>query len=429
MKKFLVLTLKEIKELLTPQMIIPLVITVVLFMFIGQVVGSQSKAIEKEKVRVAVIDQDSSNLSAFLKSQLSKQGFKVITYKDSVSKALKREIKAGGNFLIFIPAGFEEKILEGNQGKIKIYVSLPSFSFAGVQKASKLKLVISGINEAISSNLISGKTGLNLLQVNYLKTPVKFDEYVKIGSKQAKGSAEAIISFVSNQGAFLPIIMTIVIIFSSQAVATAIAAEKENKTLETLLASPVSRTAIALSKMLASGLIALLAAVFYLFGFRTYISSLTTSSAGNAFNAEMAKIAEQLGLKLSAFDYFLLGIMIFSSVMVALALSIILGSFTDSVKSVQSVITPLMVLILIPYLLTLFVDLNYLPEWARILVYSIPFTHTLQAVQNLFFSRYDLVLFGILYQLLLFGALLYFVSEIFKSDRILTMKIRFKTKD
>lgn len=424
MKKFLTLTAKEIKELLTPQMILPLIMTVFIFMFIGQVIGSQAKATDQEKTRVAFIDKDKSEISEFVKKALEKQNFKVIEYIADVDKAVILERKSQGNLLIFIPENFSENIKLGKNGEIRIYILLPSFSYAGVQKASKIKAVIQSINEVISNNLIKSSTVNKFLKTDFLKNPVKFKEFVQIGNKQAQGSSELIISFVSNQSAFIPIILTVVIIISSQSVATAIAAEKENKTLETLLASPVSRSAIALSKMFASGLVALLVAVFYIFGFRYYMNSIMESDLNARFGAEMSRIIEQLNLKLSASDYILLGVMIFFSVMVALAISIILGSFTDNVKSIQAVITPIMILVLIPYLLTLFVDLTTLPKWAYVLVYLIPFTHTLQTVQNLFFSRYGLVFTGMVYQFALFLVLLGIIRTIFHSDRIITTRIR-----
>ena len=51
---------------------------------------------------------------------------------------------------------------------------------------------------------------------------------------------------------YIPIVLFVAVIFASQMIATAIATEKENKTLETLLSYPVTRTSIVTSKMLDS---------------------------------------------------------------------------------------------------------------------------------------------------------------------------------
>lgn len=426
MKKFFLLSLKELKELLTLQMILPLVISIFIFMFIGQVVGSQTEKIEKGKATIGVLNKDGSELSDLLIEQLKKQNFKIKVYRSSLKEALENELKRGGGFVIKIPDDFEEKILSGKQGEIELYTYLSSFSYAGVQKASKVKAVIISVNEIISSSLLSEKLKLNFKEIQQVKNPVKFKEIVQIGKIRAEGSSEAVLGFVSTQGSFIPIILTVVIIFSSQSVAAAIASEKENKTLETLLAAPVSRTSIALSKMFASATVALFAAVLYIFGFRYYLSKLTSVEMGVKIGAEFSKVASKLNLQLSTLDYILLGIMIFLSIMVALGISIILGSFTDSVKSVQAVITPLMILILIPYLLTLFTDIESLPKYFKVFVYLIPFTHSLLSMQNLFFRRYDIIFYGIIYQAVLFSILLFIVRSIFSTDRILTMKVAFK---
>lgn len=422
------LTIKEIRELLTPQMIVPLLLSIAVFMFIGQIAGSQVEAIEKEKIRVALIDEDRTEISEIVRLGLEKQNFEVVEYSLGINEAIAEERRKSGSFLVYIPENFSENLKAGKQGVLKVYVFMSSFSLAGVQKSSKVKAVIQGINDILSSNIIQKSLKSPSLNPFFVKNPVKFVEYVRINERETSGNFEAIINFVSNQSSFIPIIMTIIIIISSQSVATAIASEKENKTLETLLASPVSRSSIALAKMLSSGLVALSVAVFYLIGFRTYLNSVTGGALKGSSGASMAEMVKNLGLQLAFADYILLGFSIFCSVMIALSISIILGSFADSVKSVQAVVTPIMILILIPYLLTLFVDLNQLPMLPRLLVWAIPFTHTLQAVQNLLFSRYDFVAFGIIYQAFVFAVLLIFVRNLFHSDRILTARPSFLRK-
>ncbi len=428
MKKFFVLLSKELKELLTPQMILPLVISILIFAFIGQIVGTESKKISRENTFIGVVDQSKSPITKTVFKMLEEQDFKLRYYDSAPEIALKQEKDKGGAYLIVIPADFEEKLFEGKQATVRIYSSLSSFSFMSIEKIQKIRAVLTSLNEIVSTSLMEEivKTAGSNHKIEFLKNPVKLEEFVEIGRIKTKGNPETVIAFVSAQGTFIPIIMTVVIVISSQAVATAIAAEKENKTLETLLTTPVSRKAIALSKMMASGLIALFAAVLYLFGFRYYMNSLNMAPANTQMQIKISELPLQSFLKLSVFDYFLLGLLIFMSILVALAIAIILGAFTDSVKSVQAVITPLMVMVLIPYMLVLFVDINNISSPLKAIVYAIPFSHTFLAMQNLFFSKYQIIMFGILYQFMLFLILFTFVNRIFNSDRILTMKLKLK---
>jgi ABC-2 type transport system permease protein len=255
-------------------------------------------------------------------------------------------------------------------------------------------------------------------------------EHVIIGDRSAETPAIAVMSFVSQQTTFIPIVLFLVIVFAAQMIATAVATEKENKTLETLLSYPVTRTAIVTSKMVAAGLVALLSAAAYMLGMQQYMSGMEASMGGGTESAAAASAAamQQLGLTYGPTDYLMLGLTLFASILVALSIAIILGAFAESVKSVGSLITPLMVLILVPYLLTLIVDLSVMPDAVRYAVMAIPFTYPFVTGPALFLGNYGLVWWGIAYQLVWFAVFAAIAARVFSSDRILTMKLSFGRK-
>ena len=109
--------------------------------------------------------------------------------------------------------------------------------------------------------------------------------------------------------------------------------------------------------------------------------------------------------------------------MVALALAVILGAASDDIKSAQVVITPVMMLILLPYLLSMFVDLSTTSPVLRWLIYAIPFSHPFLAPQLIFARNFHAVVLGIVYESVVFGVLAVVAARIFSSDRILTMKL------
>jgi len=252
-----------------------------------------------------------------------------------------------------------------------------------------------------------------------------------VGEQQAQAAVGEVMSFVSQQTTFIPIVLFIVIIFAAQMIATAIATEKENKTLETLLSYPVRRASIVTSKMVAAGLVALVSAGAYMIGMTQYMAGIETGLGGGA-GARAAQASEavmaQLGLTLGPGDYVLLGLTLFAGILVALSIAIILGAFAESVKSVQSLLTPLMVLLLVPYFLTLFLDLSVLPDAVRLIVLAIPFTYPFLTGPNLFLGNYAMVWFGIFYQLLWFAVFVVIAARVFSSDRILTMKLDFSRR-
>ena len=198
------------------------------------------------------------------------------------------------------------------------------------------------------------------------------------------------------------------------------AAEKENKTFETLLAAPVSRGAVVTAKMLAAAIVALLAAVVYMFGMRAYMEGLT----GGVDESAVAEVAQGLGLMLGAGDYAAIGLTLFLGILCALAIALILGAFADSVRAVGAILTPLMLVLLVPYLLVLFLDFSSLSPALRYGVLAIPFSYPFMVTPNLFLGETGLVWWGIAYEALWFAVLVTIAARIFSSDRILTMRLR-----
>jgi ABC-2 type transport system permease protein len=241
-----------------------------------------------------------------------------------------------------------------------------------------------------------------------------------VGGKVASISPAKVVSYLNSQIAFVPVILFIVILFAGQMVATAMANEKENKTLETLLSVPISRTAIVGAKMLAAGIVASITAVAYVYGLHSIQSSFT---GGQAVDAATTNAINQLGLNLSPQGYLLLGLTLFLGILTALAMALVLGAFAESIKSVQSLIMPLMVLLLIPYLASMVTDIQTLPTIFKVILYLIPFTYTFQALPNLYTHNDGLVLLGSGYELACFIGFMLLAAKLFSSDQLLTLRL------
>ena len=89
---------------------------------------------------------------------------------------------------------------------------------------------------------------------------------------------------------------------------------------------------------------------------------------------------------------------------------------------------PLMFAAMIPYMISMFADVNNLPIVIRLIVYIIPFTHTFSAIPNLMFGHMGIFLIGLVYQTLAFAVCMFFALKLFKSDKILTVSLNFGQK-
>jgi len=423
MKKFIHLLKKEIKELVTKQLIISLVFTMALFYFIGNVMKSEvRKAVGKQTI--AVLDQDGSELSKSLIGTLQMGNYVPKAVSAASSEEAIAAVRAGTeSVLLVIPQGFGESVSALSPKPIETYAFIRSFSLIGIRRSEVLKGIISAMNTYVSDEYI--KKRLPDADPKRLKNPIPIREFVSIQDRRAEVSASAIAGFISTQTMMVPIILMMIIIYASQMVISAIAMEKQNKTLETLLTVPISRTSIVTAKMLASGLVGLLSAVFYMVGYRYFMTGITGD-----FQAAsgVGPIVKQLGLSLSGSSLIVLGASLFMAILCALAMATILGVLAEDFRSAQSLIMPVILLVMIPYFLTLFSDPKSLSLPAKILLMAIPFSHSFLAVQNMFLGEYKSVVFGMLYMAAFFTVLVILAGRIFSSDKVLTMKLRWGKK-
>ena len=426
MRRFAVLLKKELREILTLQMFLPFVIVMVLFVSIGQIVSDVGSE-QADTFPIAVSGLGSDPYSEVVSQSLTQAGFDpIVIVPDEPTEASVETILdlAGANVLLAVPPGFSASFAAGEVPEFRTWTRVRHFSFIGNADVTALSSALAIINSSLAVRI--GAEAATGVPPQLLQQPIAVSERVIVAGKSAETPAAAVMSFVSQQTTFIPIVLFVAVIFASQMIATTIATEKENKTLETLLSYPVSRSAIVTSKMVAAGLVALVVGGAYLFGINRFTAGITKGLVGDAAvqGATASEAAmQQLGLTLSTGDYALLGLTLFGGILVALAISIILGAFAENVKSVQALLTPVMVLLFVPYFLTMFLDLSALPGAARLAVLAIPFTYLFTAGPNIFLGNYGTVWFGIAYEFVWFAAFVTIAARVFSSDRILTMKL------
>jgi len=423
MKKFLNLLKKEIRELITRQLIFSLLFTLVLFYFIGQLAkGEVKKAAAAQEI--SALDLDGSQFSNELIKGLQSAKFKVELLKEKNKEKAIDSVKASDtNLLLVIPEGFGESVSEFKIKQIDTYTFLRSFSISAARNSAVFKAVISAINNYLSNDFLKKK--IPEANPESLKNPIKSKDFVIVKDKSAEASASDITGLVTSQTIFVPIILMMIIIYSSNMVISAIAMEKQNKTLETLLTVPISRASIITTKMLSSGLIGLISAVIYMVGFRSFMRGLYGDIPASS---QMSGVIQKLGLSLNTNSYIILGISLFFAILCALAMAIILGVLAEDFRSAQTLIMPVMFLVMIPYFIFFLSDVKSLSLPVRIFVLAIPFTHPFLTTQNIFLENYNAILYGILYMFVVFAILVAIAARIFSTDKILTMKLRLGRK-
>ncbi|MBR0141919.1 MAG: ABC transporter permease, partial [Ruminococcus sp.] len=407
--------------------------------------SSTINEISNTEYKVSLSDRDNTDFTKSLLDQLEKDGSVITLIKtegDNYSEILKEN---NLDSIIIIPEGFTDLINKNEKPEL-ITVSRMESAAMMSNISNHTSDVTNLINTYIYKEL-SKKAGITEEELNYMTSPVNIVENTVVADKSANISVETIMNNVMMKNQILPIVVFILITMVSQTIMNAIANEKIDKTLETLLSAPVSRSSIIGAKMLAAAIVAMLNAAFYMVGFSSFMSG-TANSTNLSSNMNMDSLKEmtegassvgdiisteaklsQLGLSLGITDYLLVGLQLFITIMICLSVSIILGALVNDTKSSQTMIMPLLMLAMIPYMISIFADINSLPVVFRTLVYAIPFTHTFSAMSNLMFGHYSLFFGGIIYQIIVLAVCMFFALRLFNSDKILTISLNFGKKD
>jgi ABC-2 type transport system permease protein len=417
MNKFFILLSKELREMLTPQMIIPLVLSILLFNFIGRLAASAGHV--ESSPQFYVLNLDGGDFSNKVVATLCERGGVQPDFRGDIDLALEQTALSHTKTLVVLPAGLGEDAKAARPVKVQLYTSVQSFSMIAGLKSVQVRSVMAEVGYAVRKLAVAERApGLDQ---NFLNSPAHVEEFVVVNGKRAQLGMSQVTAFVQSQSTFVPVILLMILVFASQTIVSSVASEKENKTFETLLSLPISRNAIVFAKLCAAALVALAFSGFFVFGFRSYMTNMAggASSATGAMMAELAK----LGVVMTAPAYLVLGISLFLSIMCALLLALILGIMADDVKSAQLVLTPLIMTILLPYLLVMLSDFSTITGLPKYLLLAIPFTHTFLMMQNIIFGNFGAVLAGIIYQGVIVIVLTAAATRMFSSESVLTLRL------
>jgi len=424
---FKLLLEKEIKDLLRdPKMIIGMIVLpIIMFSVMGYTMKVSFTAIKEAalKPRVAVLDFDGGEMAQMLIKLLeSTPGAKVeVLDVSSINEALSIAQEKDLPVIMVIPEGFTESINSGIQAKVEIYTIFKSLSMAEMGKASTPTSVVRFLNDYLVNEFI--KKAFPDRDPNSVLNPIISIRYSIIKGKVINVPPEAIMGIIQSQSMTMPLTVMMVLVFAMQIAATSIAIEKEEKTLETLLTLPVNRLSILASKLLGSVIIAAIGSSVYLIGYTYYISSVTSF---NEFTGVQVPSAEALGLTITPLGFMLLGISLFLAITSSLAMAITVASFTEDVRSAQTVVGYLYIPVFIPSFILMFIDIKSLPIHLQFILYAIPFTHPILATKAAILEDYMTIILGIIYVLALTIAILYITAKLFTTEKILTMRISFK---
>jgi len=397
---------KELKEMLTPQTILPVVVMSIIFASLGGLMGDIDESITARPT-VGMVDADQTDLSR-VATDFIEHNAKVIYNGTSPEEGLKKVERSDGTALLIIRQGLSASIMNNTTGVIEVRWVMRGGGLTDTISTAGVEVLLAGLGQEISRALVANHTRLNTTIV--LAPTVRNDTTILKGKTLEGVSPSQVANMLTNQAFVVPVIILMIVIMSGQMVIASMGMEKETKTLETLMTMPTRRSSIVAGKIIGAAVVGLVAALIYMVGFSYYIGSLSFGGLDPA----------KFGLGLGPADYVLVGASLFLAIMAGLSLSMLLGTFAENFKSAQTLSFPIVALALIPMFFTMFMDFDTMPIAVKALVFAIPFSHPMMAFRALMFHQYWLVLAGIGYMALFNIVIIAVVVRIFKTDRLLT---------
>lgn len=403
------ITKKEIKELMTPSTIVPIVVIAILFASMGNIMGGFMEEAEEKPV-IGVINEGDGKF-ADMAMYVLEENAEIVYNGTDMKVGIDEVTEKGGAAVLKFPENFSYNIENNMTGTINVVWLMRGIGIMHSVSSSVVEDLIQGINTYISHDLVEEKTGVD---PSHIQNPTVKEETIMFKDREMQGISPTILGgMLASQSIMLPIVTMMLIMMAGGAIISSMGMEKENKTLETLLTLPIKRGYIVTGKLIGAATVGLLMAVIYMLGYGYYMQSLQTAELNLA----------DYGLGLSLLDYVLVGISLFFALVAGLALSLLLGTFAKNYKSAQTLLFPVTALAIIPMFVFMFTDINNLPLMLRGIMYAIPFSHPIIAMRSLMFGDYIIVILGILYTALFSMVMIGIVVWIFNSDRLITGRI------
>lgn len=449
--KFGNLLKKELSELITKQAVISMVFVLVLFVFMGQIMGhSMEEGLDTSTLNICI--KDDSDFTKNVIDRIKADGTTELNIVDIQSDNYYDELeRLDLKYVVIIPEGYGDSIVNEKKSGQLIFASKVSLGFSAAMSSISSSDAVSTIIDHSADEAMESIYGLTEEDIALITSPANTVEFSAANGRSVEIPAAAVSSIVMMESMIAPFAIFFLLLLASQMIMTAISTEKIDKTLETLLSTPVSRMTVLTAKMVAAIISALLNAVFMIVGFGIYMVSIMGGAMSGATNgsANISDIAgmtnvpdtgaltnalstadaiSQLGFSLSGMDILLFGLQLFLTLAIGLSISLILGATATDVKSVQTLVMPIMIAVMIPFFVTMFMDFGEMPVAAKVIMFLIPFTHSYIALTNLLSG--DMIMYwgGLAYQIVFFAVCMFLAVRMFTSDKLFTMSFSSENK-
>lgn len=377
------------KRMLLSTIFLPGVMIYVMYSFMGEAFSQKAEVEDNYKASVYAVNMPSSLKTAF-------DSLDALEYRDTEGVSLedmKAEVTGQNCDLIMVyPENFEKDIIAydsmtstASAPQIEIY-----YNSSKTESINAYQMAVSVLDQFESS--MTNKFDVNNNQ------DIKYD---LASDKDITAQVFA---------SLFPMLLMMFIFSACMAIAPeSIAGEKERGTLTTVLVTPIKRSQLAIGKIIALSIIALLSGISSFIGTALSLPKLM-GGASDEINTNVYGVQ----------DYVLLLLIVLCSVLVIIALISIISAYARNVKEAGTYVTPLMIIVMIVSITTMFGS----GAPTEIYWYLIPIYNSVQCMNSVFLFSVDVlnVIVTIISNIAYAGVFVWVLTKMFQSEKILFAK-------
>lgn len=332
------------KRLVFTTILMPGILIYLMYTLMGSAIAGMYSPSE-ETAEVAVVDLPDS-----LASIPTGDSMKFVSVDVSEIESLKKAVEnAERDILVVFPSDFDEQVAAYQTGSGVAAPNVEIYFNSSATDSQNVYRMMTALLDGYESLLAN-----------------KFDINAGNGTYDLATKEDTASSFFASM---LPLLLMIFLFSGCMAVAPeSIAGEKERGTITTILITPIRRGELAVGKIAALAIVALLSGISSALG--------TILSLPKLMGGEEVVDASIYGMK----EYLLLLVLILSTVLLIITAISIISAFAKTVKEAQGYVTPMMILVMAVGITAMFGAAA--PE--NPFLYLIPFYNTVQCMAAVF---------------------------------------------
>lgn len=362
--------LKELLELVRDRktfiftVLVPVVAMPLIFGGLGYLSSTMFKHARHAELTYALFGQANAPLLAARFAH--EKGFREVPLarEDMIKAAIADErIK----FALVIPPGFDRALGQHRQAALALHYNN---AVALDITRKRVMAVVEAHNAALRETALSALK-LSQDELRFALNPITLEDHSTANVREQVGAVV---------GGFLPYLLLMVCLMAAMYPAIDLGAgEKERGTLETLLLAPIPRSALVLAKFLVLFTVGLTSALLMVASLGVLLAAF-----GARLEGDLAQMVRAIGLR----DLAMVALMLVPTAAIFASILLSISIYAKSYKEAAGMISPLMMLLIVPIVLAMLpgVELNWF--WAMV-----PLTNVSLAMKELVKGTMDYRMF------------------------------------